>query len=124
MSKGVGVDGLTEWSEVFSALSQQIHCGFDSALDGTFVFSDAKQDREIEWFLVDDAFIEFHALGLRSGFQQVENGQSELTFNKVGAECFTDDFLGTHEVEAVVINLISGAEFHSVAVEASLGGSI
>ena len=51
-------------------------------------------------------------------------GRVSLPLSEVGAERLADDFLGADEVEAVVVNLIGGAEFHAVAVEPGFGFGI
>lgn len=48
--------------------------------------------------MIEDAFVEFDALGFRGGLEEVENGQGELAFDEIRAEGFADDFFGADEV--------------------------
>src|SRR5271165_2272994 len=51
--------------------------------------------------------------------QQVKNRERELSFSKVRAKTFAGFFLGARDVEAVVVDLVSGSEFQTVNLHCS-----
>ena len=91
----------------------------EGAIDGSFVVGDADENREVEGFLIDDTLQELVALRIAGVLEEVEHWKSELSFFEIGAECFSKLFLGADEVEAVVVDLVSGAELHAELPEGS-----
>lgn len=54
---------------------------------------------------------------LAGTFEGDEDGQGDLAFGEVGAQGFSGGGLGAEQVEAIVVDLVSGAEGHAVAAQ-------
>ena len=95
---------------------------FDRALDGTFVVGDASQNGGVHGLAFEQHAVELLLLRIGSAFEEIEDGQRELATGEIGAQCFTDGFFITHDVEAVVVNLVGGAELEAVVTQCRLHG--
>lgn len=61
-------------------------------------------------------------MGVGGVLHEIEDGEGEFPFHEIGAEGFAGFFFGAAEVEAVVVDLIGGAEEFAVAAHAVLDG--
>lgn len=120
--EGLAVFGVWEDVEGVARFDEEVFGVMDGAFDGACVVGDAGEDGGVHGFAFEEHALEFAALGIAGVLQEVEHGQGEFAFGDIGAEGFADGFFVADEVDAVVVDLVGGAEFEAVLAHGLDGG--
>jgi hypothetical protein len=115
--EAIPVGAIVELGQTIGCFVQERSGILKAALDGAFIVCDARKDTRIERLAVDDEPVELGLLGLGGLLDQVDDRKGQFALLQVGPEGLPGICLVSKQIEAVIVDLVSGTKLHTVVPE-------